>query len=276
MAERFAGKRVFITGASSGIGAALAVELAEEGARIALGARRADRLNETCQLVKEAGGEAVVTPCDVRDRASVDEAVGKATEALGGLDLAVANAGFGVNGPFDSLKTEDFRRQFDTNLFGVIDTIYAVLPHLEASKGHLAVVSSVLGRVGSPLSSAYCASKFALCGLCEVLYYELRGKGISVTCIEPGVIESEIRSVDNRGRFHPRHKDPAPEWLRVPAEQAAREIASALYARKYEAVITGHGKAVAFVARHFPRTWRFIGRTMVARRDVMGRARRPK
>ena len=96
MAGRFAGKRVFITGASSGIGAATALELAREGARVGLGARRADRLDAVRKQIEGAGGQAISVVCDVRDRASLDAAVAQVVKAFGGIDLAIANAGFGV------------------------------------------------------------------------------------------------------------------------------------------------------------------------------------
>lgn len=258
MAKRFEGKRVFITGASSGIGAAVAVELARQGARVALAARREDRLEQVREKIEDLGGEALAVLCDVTDRNSLDAAVARTVEVFGGIDIAYANAGFGVGRVFARLSTEDFRRQFDTNFFGALDTIYAVLPHLRASKGQLVITSSILGHMGSAAVSAYCASKFALCGLAESIYYEFAREGIAVTCINPGIIETEIRSVDNRGVFHPGHDDPAPKWLRVPAEKAAREIVRAIRKRKFEATITGHGKAMVFMGRHFPRLFRAV------------------
>lgn len=260
MARRFEGKSVFITGASSGIGAALGIEFAKEGARVALAARREDKLEEVRTRITGMGGRAIIVPCDVTDRASLDHAVVRAAEAFGGLDVAVANAGFGVNGAFEGLSTDDFRRQFDTNVFGAIDTVYAVLPHLIQSRGRLVLVSSVFGRLGAPTSSAYCASKFALCGLAESIDYELASSGVSVTCISPGVVASNFRMVDNANRFHPDLSDPAPPFLIVPTEKAARHMVRAIYRRRFEAVITFHGKLGVFLNRHFPRTFRRLFR----------------
>jgi len=275
MAKRFQGKRVFITGASSGIGAATAIELARQGARVALAARREDRLEEVRQRILAEGGEAVCAVCDVKDRATLDAAVARTVEAFGGIDIAIANAGFGVTGPFELLRPASFRRQFDTNFFGVVDTVYAVLPHLLASKGQLALVSSVLGRIGMPLSSAYCASKFAVYGLAETLYFELAPKGVSVTCIIPGIVASEIRTVDNRGVHHPESQDTAPQALIVPTETAAREIAYYLRKRKFEAVITRHGRIITWAFRHFPGILRPIARYAIAKKDLMGRRKKP-
>lgn len=265
MAGRFQGSSVFITGASSGIGEALARAFALEGARLALAARRLERLESVRQELMPAAAEVLAVPCDVTSRPSLDAAVAQTAEAFGGIDVAVANAGFGVTGFFQDLSTADFRRQFETNVFGLLDTVYAVLPHVRASKGRLALISSVSGRVGSPGSSPYVASKFAVTGLAESIYYDLRADGVSVTCIEPGFVESKIRMTDNAGRFHEDWNDPVPPWLVVPRDRAARAIVSAIYKRKPEAVITGHGKLAVWSARHFPRTVRFIQRQAVQR-----------
>ncbi len=265
MAGRFQRSSVFITGASSGIGEALARAFALEGARLALAARRLERLESVRQELMPAAAEVLAVPCDVTSRPSLDAAVAQTAEAFGGIDVAVANAGFGVTGFFQDLSTADFRRQFETNVFGLLDTVYAVLPHVRASKGRLALISSVSGRVGSPGSSPYVASKFAVTGLAASIYYDLRADGVSVTCIEPGFVESKIRMTDNAGRFHEDWNDPVPPWLVVPRDRAARAIVSAIYKRKPEAVITGHGKLAVWSARHFPRTVRFIQRQAVQR-----------
>jgi NAD(P)-dependent dehydrogenase (short-subunit alcohol dehydrogenase family) len=260
MAGRFAEKSVFITGASSGLGAAMARAFAQEGARLALAARREDWLVRVKEDIESLGGQALICCCDVNDRASIDTAVASAVEAFGGIDVAVANAGFGVSGPFQRLTTDDFRRQFETNLFGLLNTVYAVLPHLAGSRGRLGLVSSVMGRVGAPASAPYCASKFAVCGLAECLYYDLADSGVSVTCIDPGLVDSNIRMTGNDGVYRDDLKDPAPSWLVAPAGKAARAMVRALYRRKPEAVITGHGKFAVWMTRHFPRTVRWVVR----------------
>ena len=249
---------VFITGASSGIGEALAREAAAQGARVALTARREERLQALKTELEGQGAKVMAHVCDVTNRADIDRAVDQTVQAFGGIDMTIANAGFGLNGLFANLDTDAFRRQFDTNVFGLIDTIYATLPHLEASQGQLGLVSSVLGRFAMPAMSAYCASKFAVCGLAEGLCYELRERGVSVTCINPGVVESEFRQRDQTGAINPELEDPAPAWIRVPTDKAARAMLRALAARRPEAVITGHGKLLTAAARHFPRTFRAL------------------
>jgi short-subunit dehydrogenase len=166
--------------------------------------------------------------------------------------VVVANAGFGVGGRVDSLALADYRRQFETNVFGVLRTIYATLGDLKKTKGRLAVVGSVSGFFAVPSVSAYCMSKFAVRALCESLADELHGSGVSVTHIAPGFVESEINRVDRMGVFHPRAADRSPAKLRVPVDHAARDIVHAIHRRKRQAVITKHGKLLVFLSRHTP------------------------
>jgi NAD(P)-dependent dehydrogenase (short-subunit alcohol dehydrogenase family) len=252
MPRRFEGKTVFITGGSTGIGAAVGVQFAREGARVVVAARHEDTLAVAVKAVEAEGAQGLAVQCDVTNRASIDAAVARAVDQFGGLDVVVANAGFGVNGPLAKLTTTDYRRQFDTNVFGVIDTVYATLPHLVASKGRLGIVSSVLGRIARPNMSAYCASKYALCGFSEAIAYELADRGVSVTCINPGMVASNFRRVDNQNTLHEDWSEVAPARLVVPADRAAREIVDALHRRKMDATITGHGRIGVFVYRHFP------------------------
>lgn len=274
MTQRFRGKTAFITGASSGIGAAVARELARQGAMVALVARRADRLESVKAAIEAEGGTAAALVADVRDRASLDAAVAKTAGTFGGVDVALANAGFYVDGVINALSPDDYRRQLDTNVFGVIDTVYAVLPHLEASQGRLGVIGSVMGCMAMPAASAYCASKFAVVGFTEAIYYDLAVKNVSVTLVNPGLVASEIRSVNNQGMYTAK-PDPASPRFVLPAEKAARQIVNALYRRKPELVLTKAGRLALFLNRHFPRTVRF-GVRMASRRRIQRRAERAK
>jgi NADP-dependent 3-hydroxy acid dehydrogenase YdfG len=257
MAGTFQGSVVFLTGASAGIGEAVAREFARQGARVALAARRAERLEALAGALRAAGGEALPVACDVTDRASLDAAVAQTLEAFGRIDVGIANAGFGVSGSALRLDTPDYRRQFETNVFGLIDTSYALLPALRESRGRLGLVGSVMGRLGLPASAPYCASKFAVNGFGESLYYDLAALGVSVTLINPGLVASELRSLNNQGE-HTGKPDPAPQWLVMPAEAAARGIVRALARRAPEYTVTNHGKVAVFLARHFPRVTRFV------------------
>lgn len=260
MAARFKDKVVFITGGSSGIGAELGKVFAAQGAKVALSARRKTKLAAVRSEINELGGECLAIQADVCDRASLDAAVAEIVEQFGGIDVVVANAGFGVSGLVSELSTEDFRRQFDTNFFGVVDTLYATLPYLRESKGRFAIIGSVAGRIGMPRSGVYTASKFALCGLAESIYHEMDDLGVSVTLVNPGFIDTEIHKVDNQGVYRANRRGVNPKMLTMPADQAGRAIANAIYKRKAEVMITNHAKAFVFLARHCPVTVRTLAR----------------
>lgn len=247
----FKDKAVFITGASAGIGEALARDFAQQGAKVVLAARRKDRLDALCDEIVARGGAALAVACDVTSRESIDAAMAAAVETFGGLDVVVANAGYGVSGAMPKLDTPDYRRQFETNVFGLIDTAYAALPYLMETKGRLGLVGSVMGRMGCPTFAPYCASKFAVNGFAESIYYDLLERGVSVTVINPGIVASELRSLNNRGE-HTGKPDPAPKWITMPADKAASQIVRALYKRKPEFIVTRHGKAIVWLYRHFP------------------------
>jgi short-subunit dehydrogenase len=248
----FEGAVVFITGASAGIGAALAREFARRGAHLALAARRTERLGALAAELRDGGTQAIVVACDVTRDGDMETAAAAAREAFGRIDVVIANAGFGVVGAVERLTLDDYRRQFETNVFGVLRTIYATLDDLKRSRGRLAIIGSVSGHLATPRGSPYAMSKFAVRALAEALRHELRPAGVAVTLISPGLVESELRLVDNQGVLHEGARDLAPSWLRMSAPAAARDIVTAIERRRREAVITGHGKALVFVQRHLP------------------------
>ena len=243
---------VLITGASSGIGEAVARELVRRGAKVVLCARRTDLLEKVAIELRAAGGSAVAVACDVTKDGDPEAAVARAVAEWGRLDTVLANAGFAIAGRFESLTLDDYRRQLETNLFGTIRTLKAALPELKKTKGRIGVVGSVNGFIGTPATSAYCISKFAVRGLCDSVRPELKKDGVSVTHIAPGFVASEIRAKDNREVVHRHAKDPVPAWLVASAESAANEIVNALSRRKREQIVTFHGKVLVFLERHLP------------------------
>ena len=252
MAKSMVGKVVLITGASAGIGAALGREVAGRGGRVVLAARRLDRVEALARELREAGGEALAVACDVTRDGDVEQAAQWAREELGGIDVVVANAGFGVAAQIDALTLEDHRRQLETNVFGVLRTIYATLDDLKRSRGCLALVGSVSSYLSTPGTGAYAMSKAAVRALADTLRAELKADGVAVLHVAPGFVDSEIRSVDNLGAFDGSKRDPVPGWLRMPGGDAAREIADAIAARRGEVVLTRHGKVATSLVRHAP------------------------
>jgi short-subunit dehydrogenase len=268
--QNFAGKVVLITGASSGIGAALADAFAAQGATLVLAARRRDLLEHQAQRLRFNGNTVHVYVCDVTQRQSLQSLVDDLEQQKIPLDVVIANAGFGVVGAFDRLSTADYQRQFDTNVFGVLHTAYATVPLLRRSLGTLAIMGSVVGHVAQPGGSAYAMSKFAVRALAESLRIELANDGIAVTLLSPGVVESNLRRVDNQGVFHPDAHEPFPAWLRMPAARAAKQMMRAIKRRKPEQVITLHAKLAVLLSRYAPGLLRFVfKRGLRARQTVI-------
>jgi short-subunit dehydrogenase len=270
---RFSGKVALITGASSGIGAELAVQLAQQGALLTLVARRADILEQLARrLTQDSGSPPLVIECDVTRDGDLENAVAETVRARGRLDIVFANAGFGVAGLFTKLSLADYRRQFDTNVFGVLRTLYAALPEVAKVRGQLVITGSIAGWVATPGTSAYAMSKFALRALANSITPELAQLGVALTLISPGFVESDIRRVDNHGRLHPHAREPIAPWLVMSRRKAARQILRAVARRRREAIITGHGRMLVFVERLAPWIIRAAGRRMASR----GRGYRPE
>jgi short-subunit dehydrogenase len=263
----FRDKVVLITGASSGIGEELAWQLAQAGAKLTLAARRKERLEELAQRIAELGNSAtLIAECDVTRDGDLERAVEAAVGKWGRLDVAIANAGFGVVGPLKRLSLEDYRRQFETNVFGVLRTIYAALPEIEKTKGNIAIISSVAGWVSTPGGSPYSMSKFALRSLANAITPELQRSGVNVTLISPGFVESNIHKVDNQGEFHPEAKGGPPAWIQMSTPRAAHQILRAIASGRRERIVTLHGKLFVAIERFLPWVNRAVARRAASRR----------
>jgi short-subunit dehydrogenase len=261
----FLAKSVLITGASSGIGEELAWQLGQAGAKLTLAARRTELLQSVAErIVGSSNVRPLVMECDVTRDGDLERAVSEGARQWGRLDAVIANAGFGVVGALKELSVEDYRRQFETNVFGVLRTIYAALPEIEKAKGNVVIIGSVSGWAATPGVSPYAMSKFAVRALANSITPELRLAGVKVTLISPGFVVSDIRRVDNRGELHAEAKDPIPAWLAMSTEKAARQILRAVARGKREAIITGHGKTLVALERFMPWVIRATGRKMAA------------
>jgi 3-oxoacyl-[acyl-carrier protein] reductase len=178
------GRVALVTGASRGIGAAVARALAERGVRLALASRRGDDLGIA---------DAVAGPCDVRDPAALERLVADTVDRFGGLDIVVANAGAGAYGPFLELPPEDIEEMIDLNVKGTIYTIRAALPYLlRSDAADIVTLASEAGRRGLPFEAVYCASKFAQVGFTRALDHELRPQGVRCTNVCPGGVATDF------------------------------------------------------------------------------------
>jgi NAD(P)-dependent dehydrogenase (short-subunit alcohol dehydrogenase family) len=186
------GKAALVTGASRGIGAAVARRLHAEGVRLALGSRSGDDLGLDGSIAR---------PCDVRRAEDVEALVADAVERFGRLDIVVANAGVGAYGPFLELSREHLEEMIDVNLKGTLYAVRAALPHLIASgEGDIVTLASEAGRRGLPYEAVYCASKFGQVGFTRALDHELREHGVRCTNVCPGGVATDFALEEGRGR----------------------------------------------------------------------------
>lgn len=194
MAGRLHGKVALVTGASSGIGAAVARALAAEGAAVGLGARRVDRLEALALDIRDSGGSALPCRVDVTVRSEVDAFAASVLKAFGRLDILVNNAGVMPLSPVEAFRVDDWERMVDVNVKGVLYGIAAALPTmLEQGAGHIVNIGSLAGRRPFPGGSVYSATKFAVRSLTAGMQLELSSsRGIRVTDVQPGVVETEL------------------------------------------------------------------------------------
>jgi short-subunit dehydrogenase len=245
-------KVVWITGASSGIGKAMAFEWASLGYKVVLSARRKELLEAIAIEIKNAGGEALVVPVDIMDEQSIENAVQTIINTWGCLDIAVANAGFGVLGSIDQLTAKDWNRQLQGNVVGLALTVKYALPHLKKNQGRIGLVGSVGAFIPNPNVGAYGASKAAVHSIGLTLQVELMGTGVSCTTIHPGLVVSEIAKIDNEGVWHAERPDPRPSNLMWPTHKAAKVMVDAILKRKRNYIFTTHGRFLVWLQNWFP------------------------
>lgn len=190
------GKVALVTGASSGIGRATALALSRAGVKVAVGARRIDKLDLLKQEIENAGGEAIVHKLDVTKKKECDVFAEATLAKWGTIDILVNNAGLMPLSFFKKLKVSEWDQMIDVNIKGVLYCTAAVIPHMLAKKsGHIVNISSIAGRVVFPAGSIYCATKHAVTAFSEGLRQEFSQRSnIRVTCIEPGVVDTELNN----------------------------------------------------------------------------------
>jgi len=160
------------------------------------------------------------------------------------------------------LSQDDYRRQFETNIYGVLRTIHATRDAVIASRGCFALMGSVMSFLTLPVGSPYSMSKHALRALAGSLRAEMAKYRVGVTLLAPGFVKSEIRKVDMQGRYNPDARDKIPGWISMDADKAAAKLVKAVVRRRRVAVITGHGKVLVWLARHTPWLVSFLVRTL--------------
>lgn len=243
------GLRGILTGASSGIGRALALQLSRQGARLVLVARNADQLASLASEISAHGGQVQVVAGDICDGRVRQQAIETAVKHFGGLDLLINNAGIGALGRFADASPDRLRRIMEVNFFAPAELIRGALPELRRGRTSLVVnVGSILGHRGIPHSSEYCASKFALQGFSESLRSELRPLGIDLLVVSPGTTMTDF--FDHNLERQP---TPWPPQRGVRAETVARRTVRAMRQGRHEIIVNWRGYLLVLLNRLFPR-----------------------
>ena len=237
------GSRIILTGASEGIGRALALALAARGARVALAARDRERLETLAQECRTRGGEALAIPTDVTNQQDLEWLVNEAVKTYGGLEAVVHNAGITMWSRFDALADFSiFERLMEVNYLAPVRLTALALPHLKSSRGLIVAVASLAGLTGVPERSGYAASKHAMVGFFDSLRIELAGTGVDVSVIAPDFVVSEIhkRAIGPDGE--PLGASPMMQAKIMTAENCAEHIVRAMEKRQRLLLMSTRGK----------------------------------
>ena len=242
-------KRVVITGASSGIGRELAKQLAAEGCKLIIKARRKERLEELAAEISDSSATCVIVDGDVTDRSVRDRMLVAAQQNYGGLDILINNAGIGAMGRFDEASEDRMREIFEVNFFAIVEFIRESLPLLKAGDEPVIVnLSSVLGHRAVPLKSEYCASKFAIHGFSDAIRAELSKDGVDLLLVSPSTTDSEF--------FDAAIDDPTKrDWKKGGAmspEVVASRTLRAIKKRRHEIILTFGGRILVWLDRMIP------------------------
>ena len=249
----FKNKVCWITGASSGIGEGIAKVLAKEGAKIVLSARKIDELNRVNAALKLPNADTLVLPMDMLEQAKFPEKLAEVIQKFGQIDFIFHNAGISQRGMMIDTPIAVDRQVMELNFMSVVELTKVVLPQMfKQNSGHFVVTSSVAGKVGTPMRSAYCASKHALHGYFDALHAELWPQNISVTMICPGYIKTNIsyNAVGSNGeKFGKMDKN---QESGMSVEHCAKKIISAVKVNKKEVYIGGKEVLAVYLKRFFP------------------------
>lgn len=246
-------KVVVITGASSGIGEAMAKLYGQMGAKVVLGARSEEKLKQLTEQIISAGGQATYSVTDVTVAEECKRLIDKAVDTFGGIDVLICNAGISMRAIFDDVDLSVLHRLMDVNFWGTVYCSKYALPYLQQSKGSLVGISSVAGLHGLPGRTGYSASKYAMTGLLETIRIENLKKGLHVMVACPGFTASNVRFSALVADGSQQGSTPREEGKMMTAEQVARIVARGIAKRKRLCLMEAEGRATHFVKKFAPR-----------------------
>ena len=246
------GKVVVITGASSGIGKAMAIEYAAMGAKVVLGARQSDKLEALCNEIIAKEGKAVWCETDVTKVEDCEQLIKTAVDNFGGIDILICNAGISMRALFDDLDLSVLHRLMDVNFWGTVNCCKYALPYLQKSKGSIVGISSVAGLHGLPARTGYSASKYAMTGFLETLRIENLKKGLHVMVACPGFTASNVRFAALTADGTSQGETPRTEDKMMTAEQVAHIVMRGIKRRKRLCLMEYEGRLTHFIKKFSP------------------------
>lgn len=246
-------KIVIITGASSGIGRALVVEMAHRGTKIVAAARNKAKLDELAEELEDINENIVVVETDVSKENDCRNLIMIAVENFGGIDVLINNAGISMRAIFEETEVDVLKKLMDVNFWGMVYCTKYAMPYLLKSKGSVVGVSSIAGYKGLPGRTGYSSSKFAMNGFLEVLRIENLKKGLHVLIACPGFTTSNIRNTALNKKGEMQGESPRDEGKMMTAEAVAKHIAKAIVKRKNNLILTGQGKLTVTLNKFFPK-----------------------
>lgn len=245
-------KVIVITGASSGIGEAMARTYAAQGAKVVLGARSVEKLQRLADDIRTAGGQAAFCGVDVVSEEECRKLIDTAVEAFGHIDVLICNAGISMRAIFDDVDLSVLHRLMDVNFWGTVNCCKYALPYLQASRGSVVGISSVAGLHGLPGRTGYSASKYAMTGFLETLRIENLKKGLHVMIACPGFTASNVRFSALTADGSQQGETPRDEAKMMTAEEVARIVARGILRRKRLCLMEIEGRATHFVKKFAP------------------------
>ena len=250
--KTLANKVIVITGASSGIGEAMAKEYAAQGAKVVLGARSVQKLQLLAGDIRSKGGQAAYCGVDVTDPSECKELIDTAVREFGGIDVLICNAGISMRAIFDDVDLGVLHKLMDVNFWGTVNCCKYALPYLQASKGSVVGISSVAGLHGLPGRTGYSASKYAMTGFLETVRIENLKKGVHVMIAAPGFTASNVRFSALTADGSAQGESPRKEEKMMSAAEVARRIARGVVRRKRTLAMDFNGRATVLIKKFAP------------------------
>jgi short-subunit dehydrogenase len=248
----FRNKVAVITGASSGIGKALSIELAERGAKVVLAARNTDALDNVKSHINSKGGDAYIFKCDVSNENNCKELIEASITKYNKIDILINNAGISMRALFDDVDISVIQKLMDVNFWGTVYCTKYALPYIQKTKGSITGVSSIAGYHGLPARTGYSASKYAMHGFLETIRVENLYKDVHVLIAAPGFTESNVRFSALTADGSNQGESPREEGKMMTSEEVANIIVKAIYKRKREVVMSSVGKTAVFLKKFVP------------------------